>query len=163
MKKAIFIIIMILLAILDNSVIPFFPIHNAYPSILFVFSIACSFCLEKKYAVLIGIGSGILQDLFLFNLFGLNSFTNLIICYITALIAEVIVREKRMVPIISTFVFTILKYFIIAGIYYFLKLNLDFSTAIIASIYNSVIMFIIYGILLKYTDNDSSKHTWRFK
>lgn len=163
MKKAIFIIIMILLAILDNSIIPFLSIHNSYPSLLFVFAIACAFCFDKKYAVMIGAISGVLQDLFLFNMFGLNSFANLIICYIAASIAETIVKEKRIIPIISTFGFTVLKYLIVAAIFYFLKLKIDFSTVIIASIYNSVIMCIIYGILIKYTNNDSAKNTWRFK
>ena len=42
MEKLILILVSIVLVILDNSLVPFFSVKGAYPSLLFVFAIAYS-------------------------------------------------------------------------------------------------------------------------
>lgn len=72
MEKLIIILISIGLVILDNSLIPFFSIKGAYPSLLFTFAIAYSLVNKKERAVFMGVVSGILQDIFFFNGFGVK-------------------------------------------------------------------------------------------
>lgn len=58
MEKLIIILISIGLVILDNSLIPFFSIKGAYPSLLFTFAIAYSLVNKKERAVFMGVVSG---------------------------------------------------------------------------------------------------------
>lgn len=53
MERLIIVLISILLLILDNSLVPFFAIKGAYPSLLFTFVIAYSLVNKKKMQYLL--------------------------------------------------------------------------------------------------------------
>ena len=98
MEKLILILVSIGLAILDNSIIPFFSIRGGYPSLLFTFAIAYSLVNKREKSVFIGVVSGVIQDIFFFNGFGVNCFLNLLLCFLASLIGEGMIKNKRMVP-----------------------------------------------------------------
>ena len=83
MKKWVLILISLVLLILDNSLIPFLAIKGAYPSLLFVFAIAYSIINGRSEAVVIGVISGLMQDIFFYNGFGINALINMltVICH----------------------------------------------------------------------------------
>jgi len=163
MEKLIIILVSIGLVILDNSLVPFFSIKGAYPSLLFTFAIAFSLINGKEKAVFIGVISGILQDVFFFNGFGVNSFLNLFLCLLASLIGEGIIKNKRLIPVVSIFFITIIKYIGILTIFYMLKINIEFSRSIAMGIYNSVVMFFVYKLVMNIYDDEYSKQRWRFK
>lgn len=163
MERLIVIGISIVLVILDNSFIPFFSIKGAYPSLLFTFAIAYSLINGKKKATFIGVLSGILQDIFFFHGFGVNSLLNLLLCLIASIIGESIFRNKRLIPVVSMFVLTIIKYIGVFVIFYFINIDIDLSKIIVMSIYNSIIMLLGYGLVLKVSNEEYTKHKWRFK
>lgn len=163
MEKLIIIGISIVLVILDNSFIPFFSIKGAYPSLLFTFAIAYSLINGKKKATFVGAFSGILQDIFFFHGFGVNSLLNLLLCLLASIIGDSILKNKRLIPVISMFVLTIIKYIGIIIIFYFLNMDIEFSRSIFMSIYNSIIMLLGYGLVMKVSNEEYTKHKWRFK
>lgn len=163
MKKVIIILISILLAILDNSFVPFFSIKGAYPSLLFTFAIAYSLINGRKESIFIGVTSGILQDIFFFQGFGVNSLLNLLLCVLASIVGEGIFKNKKLIPVVSMFFITMLKYVGIIIIFYLANIHIEFERSIIMSIYNAVIMFFGYGLIMKFSDNDYSKNRWRFK
>ena len=79
MEKLIIILVSIGLLILDNSLVPFFSIKGAYPSLLFVFAIAYSIINGKEKAIFIGVVSGMLTRYFLFSWIWSKFFTEFII------------------------------------------------------------------------------------
>jgi rod shape-determining protein MreD len=163
MEKLIIILISIGLVILDNSLIPFFSIKGAYPSLLFTFAIAYSLVNKKERAVFMGVVSGILQDIFFFNGFGVNSLLNLFLCLLASFIGAGIIKTKRLIPVISAFFITIIKY---AGgmlIFNFFNIEIQFSKSIIMGVYNGVIMFIVYKLVMNVYDDEYSKQRWRFR
>lgn len=162
MKKWILILVSIILLIIDNSLIPYFNIMDSYPSLLFIFAVAYSIINGKEEGVFIGVISGLLQDVFFGNVFGINSLLNMIICVIAAIIGENIYKEKKIVPVISMMFLYLLK---IAGIYVFLKLignSIDFKVGIFTSIYSTVIMFFGYDYVLRLYTDEYKKSKWRF-
>ncbi len=165
MEKIILILISIVLLIVDNSFAPFFAIHGAYPSLLLTFAIAYSILNKKEDAVFIGVVSGILQDVYFYNVFGVNSLLNLFLCIVASIIGESIVRNKRLIPTISIFVITIVKFFGIFIIFYFMDITIgvDFIKIIIMGLYNSIIMFFIYKIVFRQLDKKNNNQQWRFK
>ena len=58
MEKLIIILVSIGLTMLDNSLVPFFAIKGAYPSLLFTFAIAYSLVNTKERSVFMGVTSG---------------------------------------------------------------------------------------------------------
>jgi rod shape-determining protein MreD len=163
MEKLIIVLVSIGLVILDNSLVPFFSIKGAYPSLLFVFAIACSMINGKEKAIFIGATSGILQDIFFFHGFGVNSLLNLFLCIFASIIGEGIVKNKRLIPVVSMCFITIMKYIGVIIIFYLLDINIQFSKSIIMGIYNGVIMFFVYKIIMNIYDDEYTKQRWRFK
>lgn len=163
MEKLIIVLVSIGLVILDNSLVPFFSIKGTYPSLLFVFVIAYSMINGKEKAVFIGAASGILQDIFFFHGFGVNSLLNLFLCIFASIIGEGIVKNKRLIPVVSIFFITIMKYIGVIVIFYLLDINIQFSKSIIMGIYNAVIMFFVYKIVMNIYDDEYTKQRWRFK
>jgi len=163
MEKLIIILVSIVLLILDNSLVPFFSIKGAYPSLLFVFAIAYSLVNGKEKATFVGVISGMLQDIFLFQGFGVNSMLNLLLCLLASFIGAGIVKNKRLIPMVATFFITIIKYIGVFIIFYLLNIHIEFSKSIIMSIYNSIVMFFAYKIVMNIYDDEYSKQRWRFK
>ena len=165
MEKIILILISIVLLILDNSFAPFFAIHGAYPSLLLTFAIAYSILKKKEDAVFIGVVSGLLQDIYFYNGFGVNSLLNLFLCIMASVIGESIVRNKRLIPTVSIFVITIVKFFGIFMIFSFMDIivEVDFIKIIIMGLYNSIIMFFMYKMVSRQLDKNNNSQQWRFK
>lgn len=165
MEKLILVLISIVLLILDNSFAPFWAISGAYPSFLLTFAIAYSILKKKEDAVFIGVTSGILQDIFFYNGFGINSLLNLFLCILASLIGESIVKNKRLIPTLSMFVITIVKFFGLVIVFNFMDISIDVNIIklIIMAVYNSIIMFFFYKIISKEIDKNNSNQQWRFK
>lgn len=163
MERLIVIGISIVLLILDNSFVPFFAIKGSYPSLLFTFAIAYSLINGKKKATFIGAFSGILQDIFFFHGFGVNSLLNLLICLLASMIGEYILRNKRLIPVVSMFFLTIIKYIGIMVIFYFVNIDVRLIGSLTMAIYNAVIIFFGYRLVMRISNEEYTKHKWRFK
>lgn len=163
MKKCILIIISLVLLILDNSLMPFLAIKGVYPSLLFTFAIAYSIINGKSEAVFIGVISGLMQDVYFYNGFGINSLVNMLVCLLAAVIGENIYREKKLIPVISIVLLYILRVF---SIFILLKLagkTIDIGVGIYSSIYSAVVMFLGYDFVLRLYKNNHRERSWRFK
>ncbi|CUU45742.1 rod shape-determining protein MreD [Clostridium beijerinckii] len=163
MEKLIIILISIGLVILDNSLIPFFSIKGSYPSLLFTFAIAYSLVNKKERAVFMGVVSGILQDIFFFNGFGVNSLLNLLLCLLASFIGAGIIKTKRLIPVTSAFFITIIKYAGVMLIFNFFNIEIQFSKSIIMGVYNGGVMFFVYKLVMNVYDDEYSKQRWRFR
>ena len=163
MKKWILIIISLVFLILDNSLMPFLAIKGAFPSLLFTFAIAYSIINGKNEAVFIGVISGLLQDIYFYNGFGINALVNMLICLLAAIIGENIYREKKLIPTISMALLYLLKMFSIFIILKFVGKTINIEIGIYTSIYGSVIMFLGYNFVLRLYDNNYRKRSWRFR
>lgn len=163
MKKWILVLISLLLLILDNSLMPFFAIKGAYPTLIFTFAIAYSIIYGRKEAVIIGVTSGLLQDIFFYNGFGVNSLVNMLLCLLAAVIGENIYREKKLIPVLSIVFLSLLKVFAIALILKLSDKTVNGTIGIYSSIYNAVVMFLGYNFVLRLYDNNYKMKSWRFK
>lgn len=163
MKKWVLFLISLVLLILDNSFMPFFAIKGAFPSLLFTFAIAYSIIYGRKEAVIIGIISGMLQDIYFYGGFGVNALINMLICLLAAFIGENIYRDKKFIPTISMAFLYLLKLILLLLILKIAGKTINFEVGIYASIYSSVIMFLGYNFVLRLYDKNSNNQSWRFK
>ena len=163
MEKLILILVSIGLAILDNTIIPFFSIRGGYPSLLFTFAIAYSLVNKREKSVFIGVVSGVIQDIFFFNGFGVNCFINLLLCFMAAKVGEGMIKEKRIIPVVFMFLVTMLKYIGVFAVFYILNIKLDLSKSVYMALYNAMVMFLGYKYIINIYDDEYTKQRWRFK
>lgn len=163
MKRIVIIAISLLLLILENTILPSYSIMGGYPSILFVFAIAFSIVNGKEDAMFIGIVSGLLQDLFFINGFGINLLVNFLLCILAAKIGEGIFRNNRLIPVISCLIISILKIIMIAILFISFNKKINFNMAIISAVLNTIVMFIGYKFVLTTSKKYWKKDEWRFR
>ena len=161
-KKLILGAILILFAILDNSLIPFIAIKGVYPSFLFVFIVSYSIIKDKWEAIWVGVFAGILQDLYFTNVFGINSLINMFVCLIAAEIGLNIIKSKILIPVISSFLLSIFKGAFIWIIAYFLKMNISYNLIAFNSIYNGIITIIVYKLVYNLCEKRHMDRKWEF-
>lgn len=162
MKKIILILICISLLIIDNSIIPFFAIKGVFGSSLFVFSLAISINSNKWDALTVGVISGLLQDIFFANVIGINSLVNMFLCLGCSILGESIFKNKSIIPVVISFVATLIKYILIYLIGYFINMDISMNGIKIMCIYNVFIMFVIYKQVYKFANKDIMKEPWSF-
>lgn len=163
MKKLIVVLISILLLVIDNSIMPFLGIYDGFPSLLFIFAVLYSLINGAEDAVFIGAVSGILQDIYFANGVGINALVNMFICILAAYIGNGVFKKRKLVPVATVFVATIVKHLVVFIILYFLNYKVLLNNILIVAIYNSVIAFIVYKYVLMFSNTEDVNNKWRFK
>ena len=163
MKRWILVLISLVLLILDNSFMPFLAIEGAYPSLLFTFAIAYSIIYGREEAIIIGIMSGLMQDIYFFGGFGINALVNMLICLLAAFVGENIYRDKKLIPTISMMFLYILKVLAVLMILKIVGKSINLKVGIYSSIYSTVVMFLGYNFVLRLYDKKFINKSWRFK
>ncbi len=163
MKRIVVIAISLLLLILENTILPSYSIMQGYPSILFVFAIAFSIVNGKEDAMFIGIVSGLLQDLFFINGFGINLLVNFLLCLLAANIGQGIFKNNRLIPVISCLIISILKIIMIAILFIFFGKKINLNMALISALLNTIVMVIGYKFVLTTSKKYWKKDEWRFR
>lgn len=161
MKRLILILICLLLFIIDNTLMPFFAIKGVYPSLLFTFAVLYALMSGYWEAVFIGVLSGFLQDVYFVNVFGVNMLVNMFICLIAAYIGESVFKHKKMIPILSVGLLTIIKFFAVALILRFINIRINLLSFWIMALYNVVIGFFMYNLVYKLCNKDLMKRDWK--
>ena len=163
MKRIIIIAISLFLLILENTILPSYSIMQGYPSILFVFAIAFSIINGKEDAMFIGIVSGLLQDLFFINGFGINLLVNFLLCLLAAKIGEGIFKNNRVIPVISCLILSMLKIVMIAILFIPFGKKINLNMAVMSALLNTIVMVIGYKFVLTTSKKYWKKDEWRFR
>lgn len=163
-KKILYIsLIVFALSLIDNSIIPIFSVKNVFPSTLFVFLICYSIINGYGEGVIIGVISGILQDIYMPGVLGINMLTNMLMAVLAAKIGESIFKEKIIIPILSTFLLSMLKSLIIFLLLILIKKSNNFLYLIpYKGLYDMVVAMFLYKVTLKFSHSKTIKKEWRF-
>lgn len=154
--------IILLFSILDNSLMPFLAIKGCFGSLLFIFAISYSIMMGSVEAVIIGVIAGILQDIFLFNGFGVNCLLNMILCIVASIVGKNTFKEKSIIGIFTCFVLSLIKGISISVIFMLLHKGIDINKIVITAIYDMVISLIMYNRIVKFTEKSYVKKEWKF-
>ena len=163
MKRILTVVLLcILFLILDNTLMPLLKIKGAYPSLIFTFALCYSIVSSPKDAVIIGVFTGALQDVYLFNGFGINMLSNMLMCVVAAKIGKSIFIEKSFLPIVSSFVLSLLKGLIVFSILFLIKQYTHMESILYQGIYNLVVSIFMYRFTYKLSRKEYMKKEWRF-
>lgn len=163
MKRVLTVVFLcILFLILDNTLMPLFKINGAYPSLIFIFAICYSIVSSPKDAVIVGIFTGVLQDVYFLNGFGINMLTNMLMCVVAANIGKNIFIEKSLLPIVSSFALSLVKGLIVFSLLYLIKQYTHIEVIFFHAIYNLIISIFMYKFTYKLSQKEYMKREWRF-
>lgn len=163
MKKiSVLVLLSFLCLILDNVLMPFFGVYGYYPNITLCFIICYSIVNGSWEGLWLGVACGIVQDIYFVNIFGINAFSNMLICTLAGIIGANIFKEKRLIPVIATFILTILKGVIVVSILYFFKVTADNMAIFYIALYNMVISIFMYKFVLKLCKKEYMQIRWKF-
>jgi len=152
----------ILFLILDNTLMPLIKIKDVYPSLLFIFALCFSIVSSPKDALIIGVFSGALQDVYFINGLGINMLGNLLMCVVANYIGKNIFIEKSFLPIISSFVLSIVKGLIVFSLLFLLKQYMHIEIILYHGIYNLIVSIFMYKFTYKLSQKEYMKTEWKF-
>lgn len=154
--------ICVLFFILDNTLVPFFAIKGYYPSLLIVFCFLYSIFNGSMEGLWLGIFAGMLQDLYFFYGFGINGFSNMLVCAAAGYIGTGIFKEKALIPIVSSFGLSFVKGILVYSILYINNQYMPFSNVIFTSVYNMIIALLMYRWVYRLCQKEYMQRKWSF-
>lgn len=155
-------IICVLFLVLDNTLIPFFAVRGCYPSFLLIFCIFYSIVNGSWEGLWLGIFSGLLQDVYFFNGYGVNTFSNMLVCAAAGFIGVGIFKEKSLIPVVSTFVLTLLKSIIVFVILFIAKVHFPFVNMLYTSLYTMAVSIFMYKWIYRLCQKEYMQRKWSF-
>lgn len=154
--------LLIALMILDNALMPFISIKGVYPSLLFLFVICYSIINGSKSAVILGVVSGLLQDIYFIDGVGINMLLNMMMCLIAAYIGGTIFKDKIIIPALTSILLMMLKGILILIVLYILGHHVYLKVILYRSIYSIPFAFFMYRIVYKLCERPFMVKNWRF-
>ncbi|AGK97034.1 rod shape-determining protein MreD [Clostridium pasteurianum] len=163
MKKVLILIILIFgLTIVDNAIMPFAAVYGYYPSLLLIFALSYSIINDRWSAMVIGIITGALQDIFFLNTFGINTLLNMLLCVLAGEIGRNLFKEKKLMPVCAIFALTLLKGILIWVILYMLHIQMNVYNAIFVAVYSFFIAIFMYKCIFNLCKKDYMIRNWKF-
>lgn len=150
------------LLILDNSLVPFIGIRGYYPSLLYIFVICFSLIHGLNDAVILGAVSGLLQDIYFYDVIGINAFINLIACVLAAKGGENFIKKKILIPILAVFTLSLFKGGMIDIFMHFFHVEINLKLIIYRAVYNMVLTLIVYKSIFKFSNVELMANSRRF-
>jgi rod shape-determining protein MreD len=152
----------ILFLILDNTLMPFLKVNGACPSLIFTFALCYSIVSSPKDAAIIGVFTGALQDVYFLNGFGINMLCNMLMCVVAAKIGKSIFTEKLFLPVISSFVLSLIKGLMVFSILFLIKQYTQMTSILYQAIYNFVVSIFMYKFTYKLSQKKYMMKEWKF-
>lgn len=163
MKKVMLAAICLVLFVIDNTMMPFLSVGGVIPSLLFCFVVSFSIINGEADAVFVGAVSGLLQDIYFPNVFGVNALCNLIICYCAALIGHSIFTNRKTVPVLVAGAASIIKYILVFLIMHIIGVTVLIDRKIIImAVMNMIVTFFIYYSVFDLCKKEFMKKQWNF-
>lgn len=163
MKKIILLVFLtFVFFILDNTLMPFIAINGYYPSLLFVFCICYSIVNGSWEGMWLGVLSGVLQDIFFTNAFGINALTTMLMCVLAGIIGRNLFKEKVIIPIVTIFLITILKGIFIFTILHIIGQYTKLQGVFYIALYTIIVSVVMYNWVYNLCQKDYMERKWRF-
>lgn len=165
MKRLIIPLALLLLTALQNSLFVHIKVLGVYPDILLTFIICFALVRGNPWGIVVGIGGGILEDIFFRGAFGINSIACMLTAFLVGTLESKIYKDNYIVPLVFTFAGTVVKELIVYLFLYLTRSSFDISTAVMSiiipeAIYNSLLAVLFFRYVIKLTDKYIAKQTW---
>lgn len=157
----------LVLNILQVSVFSGIAIYGVSMDIVLIFIICYSLLREDVECVIFALMLGLIRDSFFPGIFGINTIVYIITAYVLCHIEKKIYKDAILIPMISTFVFTIAKGILYYAYLYTASIKYEFVSHFlyvvpIEALINSIISIIIFRLVSKINNFKFMQQEWKF-
>lgn len=137
-------IIILVSLVVQSTIMPMLSFNGIKPDLLLIIVVSASLLLGKEQGVSVGFFSGLLQDLAGGNVFGLNTLSKLITGYVFGMAERKVFKEHILLPVLAMSIATFFNSvisFIIVGL-------LGYKVQLISAIMNNVLPLMLYNVIV---------------
>jgi rod shape-determining protein MreD len=142
---------------------PFLAIKGVYPSLVFSFALCYAIIYEKWEALSIGIFTGLLQDIYFTNAFGINVLTNMLMCIVASSVGNLIYKNKKIIPIITNFSLSLIKGILVSILLFIINQKTNYMLIVYRSIYTAVVAVFMYNFVFRLSQKNFMVKDWNIK
>ncbi len=153
----IFAVSMILITnfLLQSTLLQHFRVFGIIPNTALILVVHFAILWGKNRGALIGFFAGLLQDIFLGNIFGANALIYMIIGFNVGMLEKAVFKDNPLTPVLFTVVATVIYHISLFSLMYIYQMRTDFvsllrSVIIIEAIFNGVLSPFIYKRLYEF-------------
>lgn len=166
-KYSLIVLLPIVISILHQGLFSSFKIFGIGFDLGFVFLICYSLLREDVECIVMALILGIIRDCFFPSVFGLNTIVYVLTAYILCKLERKIYKDAILIPMISTFIFTIFKSVLYYLYLYFASVEFNFAEHILnvmplEAILNSILSIFIFRIVSKINSFKFMQEEWKF-
>lgn len=136
--------LLILVLVLQVTIVPLIAINGVAPDLLLILVVSTGLLLGKEKGVGIGFFSGLLQDLAVGNIFGINIFSKLATGYILGLAERKVFKDHLLLPLLAIAIATVFSNFVSIAV---LLLFLDYKINFVAITFNYILPLLGYNLI----------------
>ncbi|KPU42246.1 rod shape-determining protein MreD [Oxobacter pfennigii] len=167
MKKFAIPLLLLILTALQNSLFEYIKVFGVKPNIVLVFVICITLIKGNPLGTIVGIGGGILEDIFFQGAFGINSISCMLAAFIIGSVEGKIYKDNVIVPGFFVFAGTVIKEMIVYLFLYLIRTELDIMTALTSkiipeAIYNTILAFLFYRYIVKFVNKIFAEQAWKY-
>ncbi|KMT21539.1 rod shape-determining protein MreD [Clostridium cylindrosporum] len=166
-KIGLIVFLSILVNILQQTIFSNIKIFAINMDIVLTFIICYSLIREDVECVMVALLCGLIRDSFFPGIFGLNTIVYLVTAYILCQIERKIYKDALLIPMLSAFVFTVLKGILYYAYLYTASIQFEFVSHFmyvvpIEAILNSIISIIVFRFVTKIDTIKFMQQEWKF-
>ena len=153
---------MLILFLIDQTLLPFVAVYESYGSLLFTFM--GLFIMQTDYddAFVVGLLSGLLQDLYFPYVFGLHTLLNVLLFTGLSRIGLTLKEGKKTVPVLSLTLAQGIKTAVIIAVLYVFGIGSNYMPLLIMPLYTLLLSMLFYKRSVAYSRIPIVKKEWRF-
>lgn len=144
MKTIIWLCVLVVTVIFQSTLIPFAGFRGISPDVLLVIVVSYALLSGKEQGVGMGFFAGLLQDLALGSVFGVNTLAKLATGYFFGLAERKVFKENILLPVAATAVATVVNGLVI----YIVLFMLGYKYALITTFMNNILPQIGYNVVV---------------
>ena len=131
MKTIVWGLFVVLLVAVQSTLVPLLAIGGIKPDVLLVITVSAGLLCGKETGVGIGFFGGLLQDLLSGNVFGLNTFTKMVIGYLAGMAERKVFKENIFLPVAAMMIASLLNGLMVHIFIYLRGYAVDWSGAFV--------------------------------
>lgn len=156
MKTFIWFGVVIVVLIIQSTLLPIIAFKGISPDMLLVLVVSYSLLSGREKGLGLGFFAGLLQDLALGNIFGINTLSKMAVGYLFGLAERKVFKENVLLPVVATAVATLIHSLVLFMVLFLLGYKVDLLAAMVNVVgpltaYNVIIAIPIHHLVYRVT------------
>lgn len=166
-KYTLIVFLSIIVSVLQQSIFANVTFFGISADMVLVFVICYSLAREDVESIIFALTCGLIKDALFPNIFGLNTIVYIVTAYILCRIEKKIYKDAILIPMLLTFMITVVKGLLYYAYLYTASIKFDFINHFmyvvpIEAILNSIVSIVVFRIVNKINKLKFMEQEWKF-